>query len=141
VVLRRFVDEAWVRREPDLAIREGVSLQHASRAGLPAPTLIAVDATGEHCGTPATLVEKIPGEVILEPKDPKHWVRSLAGSAAQIHRVEASGFRWKYRRYNDREALAVPSWSKQQGAWRKAIEIVTGPMRPYAECFVHRDYH
>src|SRR6266571_3150316 len=68
VVLRRFADEAWVRREPDIALREGVSLQHASRAGLPAPELLAIDATGEHCGIPATLVEKIPGKVILEPE-------------------------------------------------------------------------
>ena len=141
VILRRFVDEAWVAREPDVAVREGVSLQHARRAGLPAPELIAMDAAGEACGIPATLAEKIPGVVILEPEDRRRWVGGLAESAARIHRVDASGFRWKYRRYNDREALVVPSWSKQQDAWRKAIEILTGPMRPYAECFVHRDYH
>jgi len=141
VVLRRFVDEAWLSREPDVASREGVSLQHARRAGLPAPEAIAIDATGEQCGSPATLVERIPGEVILEPKDRKQWVRGLAETAARIHRVEASGFRWKYRRYNEREPLVVPAWSKEQDAWRTAIEMVAGPMRPYAECFVHRDYH
>ncbi len=135
------MNEKWVREEPDLAIREGTTIQHATRAGLPAPELVAIDADGTHCGVPATLVTKLPGSVVLEPTDKTLWLRGLAESAAQIHRVEASGFRWKYRRYNDRVALAVPRWSTQPEAWKKAIEIVEGPSHSYRECFVHRDYH
>jgi aminoglycoside phosphotransferase (APT) family kinase protein len=141
LVLRRFVNQQWVKREPHVAVREGLSLQHATRAGLPAPELIAVDADGTHCGVPATLVLKMPGSVVLEPADRAPWLRGLAESAARIHRVDAAGFRWKYRRYNDGQALAVPNWSKQQEAWKTAIETVEGPPRPYSECFVHRDYH
>ena len=141
LVLRRFVNQKWVEREPDIAVREALSLQHATRAGLPAPELIAFDPDGAHCGVPATLVARIPGSVVLEPADRTSWLRGLAESAAQIHRVDAAGFRWKYRRYNDGLALAVPSWSKQQEAWKIAIEIVEGPPRPYSESFVHRDYH
>jgi len=141
VVLRRFTDERWVEREPDLAVREGVSLQHAKRSGLPAPAAIAVDARGEECGVPATLVERIEGRVVLDPPDTRDWLRGLAESAAQIHRVEASGFRWKYRRYNEGERLSVPPRSKEQGAWKNAIAIVEGPAPSYNECFVHRDYH
>src|SRR5919204_2496278 len=69
LILRRFTDEEWVRREPDVAVREGASLQHAVRADLPVPTLIAVDAAGEHCGVPATLVTRVPGKVIIDPDD------------------------------------------------------------------------
>ena len=141
VVLRRFTDEKWVKREPDLAAREGLSLQHARRAGLPVPAMIAVDARGDDCGVPATLVERIEGVVILTPADMPDWLRGLAEAAAQIHRVEASGFRWKYRRYNDGVRLTVPTWSTQQDAWRRAIEIVQSPARSYRECFIHRDYH
>ena len=141
LVLRRFVDQEWVEREPDVAVREGVSLQHATRAGLPAPELIAVDRDGTHTGVPATLVSRIAGSVVLEPTDMTSWLRGLAESAAQIHRVDAAGFRSKYRRYNDEQPLAVPNWSKQQEAWKKAIEIVEGPPRTYPESFVHRDYH
>jgi aminoglycoside phosphotransferase (APT) family kinase protein len=108
---------------------------------LPAPELIAVDPDGTHCGVPATLVARFPGSVVLEPTDRTSWLRGLAESAARIHRVDAAGFRWKYRRYNDGEALAVPNWSKQRDAWKEAIEIVEGPPHSYAECFVHRDYH
>jgi Ser/Thr protein kinase RdoA (MazF antagonist) len=130
-----------VKREPDLALREGMSLQHAVCASLPVPTLIALDASGEHCGVPATLVTRVSGKVILEPADRSEWLRGLARSAFQIHRVEASGFRWKYRRYNDGARLSVPSWSQRQDAWKKAIEIVEGPAPTYRECFIHRDYH
>jgi aminoglycoside phosphotransferase (APT) family kinase protein len=141
LVLRRFVNQQWVKREPHVAVREGLSLQHAIRAGLPAPELIAVDRDGTHCGVPATLVSKIPGSVVLDPADRAPWLRGLAESAARIHRVDAAGFRWKYRRYNDGQSLAVPNWSNQREAWKKAIETVEGPSRPYSECFVHRDYH
>jgi aminoglycoside phosphotransferase (APT) family kinase protein len=141
LVLRRFVNEKWVNAEPDVAVREGMSLQHATRAGLPAPELIALDADGEHCGVPATLVTRLEGSVVLEPADWKQWLRGLAAAATRIHRVDAAGFRWKYRRYNEGATLTLPRWSKQQDAWAKAIEVVEGPPRSYSECFVHRDYH
>jgi aminoglycoside phosphotransferase (APT) family kinase protein len=141
LVLRRFVNEKWVKAEPDVAVREGMSLQHATRAGLLAPELIALDADGEHCGVPATLATRLEGSVVLEPSDPEQWLRGLAETAARIHRVDAGGFRWNYRRYNEGATLTLPRWSRQPDAWAKAIEVVEGPPRSYSECFVHRDYH
>jgi aminoglycoside phosphotransferase (APT) family kinase protein len=108
---------------------------------LPAPALVAVDAKGEHCGAPATLVWMLPGNVVLEPTDYEVWLDGLAAVAAQIHRVDAAGFPWKYRRYNDAEALAVPIWSSEPAAWKKAIDVVNWPQPSYRECFIHRDYH
>ena len=81
------------------------------------------------------------GEVVLRPENWTEWLQGLAHAAAQIHRVEADGFPWTYRRYNDRAVLAVPQWSKQPEAWKAAIEVVQEPAPPYSECFVHRDYH
>ena len=43
LLLRRFTDSEWVGREPDLAVREATSVQHAKRAGLLAPELVATD--------------------------------------------------------------------------------------------------
>jgi aminoglycoside phosphotransferase (APT) family kinase protein len=141
LILRRFHNREWVRLEPDVAVREALSLQHASRAGLAVPALVGFDRDGTHCSVPATLVSRIPGEVVLEPTDRMSWLRGLAESAARIHRVDAAGFRWKYRRYNYGQPLTVPNWSKRREAWKKAIEIVDGPARSYSESFVHRDYH
>jgi len=141
LVLRRFSDREWVKREPDVAMREARSLQHAVRAGLAAPSLIAVDATGEHCGVPATLASRLRGRVVLSPDDMSGWLDGLAGAAAKIHRVDAAGFPWTYTRYNENESLRVPLWSTQPEAWKRAIEIVEGPQPAYRECFVHRDFH
>ena len=141
LVLRRFTNEGWVKEEPDVAFREATSVQKARMAGLPAPELIASDRDGSHCGVPATLVTLVPGKVVLQPVDRTEWLNGLANAAAQIHRVEASGFPWKYRRYNDRDLLTVPPWSTQADVWKRAIEVVQGPAPSYSECFVHRDYH
>jgi aminoglycoside phosphotransferase (APT) family kinase protein len=141
LVLRRFTNEEWVRLEPDVAVREAASLQQATRAGFPAPELVATDRDGSYCGVPATLVTRLPGNVVLQPSNWNEWLQGLARAAAQIHRVDAAGFPWKYRRYNERESLAVPRWSRQPDAWKKAIEVIQGPPPFYRECFVHRDYH
>jgi aminoglycoside phosphotransferase (APT) family kinase protein len=141
LVLRRFTNDKWVREEPDIAVREAASVQHATRAGLPAPELVATDKDGSYCGVPATLVTLVQGEVVLMAANRQEWIRGLAQAAAQIHRVDAAGFRWKYRRYNDRDSLQVPQWSQQPDAWRNAIDVVQGVAPSYRECFVHRDYH
>lgn len=141
LMLRRFHDAKWVGEEPEIALREAMSLQQATRAGLPVPQIVAIDAKGEHCGVPATLVTEIAGRVVLNPDDRHGWLRGLAEAAARIHRVDAGGFRWRYRRYNERDRLEIPRWSKLPNVWRKAIEVVQGPAPDYSECFVHRDYH
>ena len=141
LVLRRFTTRDWVRREPDVAVREAASLQQATRAGLPVPELVATDRDGTYCGVPATLATMMPGEVVLRPGNWKGWLDGLAGAAAKIHRVDAAGFPWSYRRYNEGESLAVPGWSKQPDAWKRAIQIVQGAAPSFRSCFIHRDYH
>ena len=141
LVLRRFTDKTWVKKEPDVAAREAASVSHAASAGLPAPQLVGCDADGSQCGAPATLVTMLRGEVVLRPESWTGWMQGLAYAAARIHAVDGEGLRWKYRRYNERAALAVPKWSSQPEAWRRAIEAVQEPAPEYRECFVHRDYH
>lgn len=141
LVLRRFTNRDWVRREPDVALREAASLQHATRAGLPVPELVATDRDGSYCGVPATLATMMPGEVVLRPANWKEWLDGLAGAAAKIHRVDAAGFPWSYRRYNEGESLSVPGWSKHPDAWKLAIQIVHRAAPSFRSCFVHRDYH
>ena len=141
LVLRRFTNRDWVRREPDVAVREAASLQQATRARLPVPELVATDRDGTYCGVPATLATMMPGEVVLRPGNWKGWLDGLAGAAAKIHRVDAAGFPWSYRRYNEGESLAVPGWSKQPDAWKRAIQIVQGAAPSFRSCFIHRDYH
>ena len=141
LVLRRFTNEEWVRREPDVAFREASSVRKAFSSGLPAPELVACDPDGSLCGVPATLVTLLPGEVVLQPGNRSEWVDGLACAAAQIHRIDAEELPWKYRRFNNEEVFVVPQWSREPEAWKKVIERVQEPPPSYRECFVHRDYH
>jgi aminoglycoside phosphotransferase (APT) family kinase protein len=141
LVLRRFADQEWVKQEPDVAAREAASVRHARAAGLPAPELVGCDADGVRCGTPATLVTMLRGDVVLRPTSRREWLDGLARVAAQIHRVDADGFPWTYRRYNEGDLLVVPRWSRQPNAWKIAIEVVQRPVPWHRDCFVHRDYH
>ncbi len=92
LILRRFMNEDWVRQEPEVAAREAASVRHATKAGLPAPELVACDTDGSHCGAPATLVTMLRGKVVLQPANWNEWLNGLARTAAQIHRVDVEGF-------------------------------------------------
>jgi aminoglycoside phosphotransferase (APT) family kinase protein len=81
------------------------------------------------------------GEVVLQPANWNEWLAGLAGAAAKIHRVDAAGFPWSYRRYNEGESLAVPGWSKNPEVWKRALQVVHGAAPPFRACFVHRDFH
>jgi aminoglycoside phosphotransferase (APT) family kinase protein len=140
-VLRRFVDDEWIKAEPDLARHEAASLQRAASANVPTPALIACDERGEQCGVPATLVTRLAGAVELKPANLDRWLHEMAAALVRVHEVPARDFSWEYSPYNDVARLAVPPWSAFPERWAKAIEIVQGP-RPLArECFIHRDYH
>jgi aminoglycoside phosphotransferase (APT) family kinase protein len=141
LVLRRFDDKQWLGLEPDLVAHEAAALAWASNVGVAVPTLVAFDPDGSQSGIPATLTTRVPGSPQLRPRDRSVWVSGMAAAAVEIHRIDADGFPWTYRRYNAKDRLDVPRWSKERDAWRSAIELVNGPAPRTRECFVHRDYH
>jgi len=47
LVLRRYVRDDWLAKEPDLATREADALRILEDSPLPVPRLVAVDPTGE----------------------------------------------------------------------------------------------
>src|SRR5439155_25494523 len=49
LVLRRYVNRAWLAREPDLAEHEARVLSLLAPTGVCAPELVAVDPTGSSC--------------------------------------------------------------------------------------------
>ena len=62
LVLRLHTNDAWLAEEPDLATREAVALRALAGTPVVAPSLIAVDESGEFCGRPAVLMSLLPGE-------------------------------------------------------------------------------
>ena len=146
-VLRRFTDAEWLAREPDLAGREAEALTLVAAVPLPTPRLIAVDARGEECDTPAVLMSRVPGNLLAAPDDIDGFVRRLAEPVPIIHGTPfpARAAIPDYRPYDVEEArrgeLRPPIGARVPAAWERAIEVHAGPAPAGAEVFLHRDYH
>ncbi|GIO14496.1 hypothetical protein J19TS2_40510 [Cohnella xylanilytica] len=145
LVLRQFEDADWIRREPDLALREAESLRRASGiAGARTPALVAVDADGTRCGTPTLLMTRLEGRVVLEPEDASRWLDGLASSLARLHAPDpaaAGGFPWTFRPYCDASKLDATSWSSVPDKWKLAADYLTARKPSFSKKFIHRDYH
>lgn len=140
-VLRQFLDAAWLKAEPDLALHEALSLRKSVNATVATPELIAYDETGEDCGAPATLMTQLPGTVQLKPANFDAWLHQLAEALLPLHAIEAQDFPWSYYPYNDISHLEPPLWSGFPKLWEKAIDVVACTRPATRECFIHRDYH
>ena len=141
LVLRRFVNQEWLKEEPDLALHEAASLEKANVADVPTPELVAYDEMGEHCGVPAVLMTRLPGSVELKPQNIDERLRRLAEAIIPVHAVEVGTHPWGYSPYVDVARLGPPDWSSIPELWERAIGILAGPRPPARESFIHRDYH
>jgi aminoglycoside phosphotransferase (APT) family kinase protein len=141
-VLRQFDNAEWVRDEPDLAIREAESLRRASLAArLQTPTIVAFDEDGSQCGTPAVLMTRLEGKVVLEPPNTARWLTGMAQALVRIHAVDPNDFPWTFTPYSDASSLDTSAWSKFPDKWRDSADIVMGPRPLVTMRFIHRDYH
>jgi aminoglycoside phosphotransferase (APT) family kinase protein len=138
LVLRRYVNEAWLTREPDLATREAAVLRLLEHEPLRTPRLVAVAVDGRAAGAPSLLMARLPGREAWNPPS----IPRLAEVGAAIHAVTAPrGFR-HYRRYASGQVLTPPPSSKRPQLWERAFEVadaVDVDERP--TCFIHRDHH
>lgn len=153
VVLRLFHDGEWVRNQPDLARREAEGLRMAARIGdVQTPRLIAYDGDGSQCGTktPALLMTRLEGGVVLQPADVSRWLDGMAQALARIHRMklepELSGgsptsYPWTYAPYSDASSMDTSSWSGIPGRWKEAADLVARSRPTFRPLFIHRDYH
>lgn len=141
VVLRQFNNAEWLIEEPDVVQHEAASLRKASESGLPAPSLIAFDETGEASGLPSILMTKVEGQVELLPNDFTKWTDGLAKILAMIHRVEADDFEWEYASYTHRDAVQLPEWTKKPAVWQSAFERLQWERPAFRGTFIHRDFH
>lgn len=142
LVLRRFVNQAWLEREPDLARKEARALRLLETSDVPAPQLVAVDEDGSASDVPSVLMTRLRGRVQFAPDDIDAWVRQLAAALPAVHAVDASGAGLQpYRSYNDPRTLEPPAWSRQPATWARALDVLTRPPPESRACFIHRDYH
>ncbi|GGR02230.1 phosphotransferase family protein [Deinococcus ruber] len=140
-VLRQFDNAEWLKNEPDLALHEARSLEHAAQDHVATPRLLAFDETGAACGVPTVLMSCLPGMVELNPPGLDGWLSELASTLAHLHQRSPQGFGWTYFTYQDVSSMQVPAWSGVPQAWASAIALVQGPRPSFVPHFIHRDYH
>jgi aminoglycoside phosphotransferase (APT) family kinase protein len=141
VVLRLFTNRNWLTHEPDLAVHEASALRAISQLDLPVPHLIAFDADGSRCGTPAVLMTHLPGRVNLQPVDFDQWLLEQAKVLRKLHTLTESDFHWVYFPYVKPMTAVIPKWSSISLKWLRAIRITQQPPPAGLTCFIHRDFH
>ncbi|MER7482850.1 alpha/beta fold hydrolase [Streptomyces sp. NPDC126510] len=134
LALRTFVKPFFRRHAPGLLVREAETLTLlAEQEGVPAPELIAVDATAGHCDHPSLLMSVLPGRVRVDEQDLDARVDLLAAQLARIHRIVPRDRPRAYQAWTSPEA--VPP------GWDRAVDVVRRTPPPYDGCFLHRDFH
>ena len=89
VVLRQPLNTAW-----DELDRHARVLETVVAHDVPAPRLLAVDATGGDAGRPSLLMSLLPGTARLPEVADDDYLRSLAQMAAALHSVTGPGLEW-----------------------------------------------
>jgi aminoglycoside phosphotransferase (APT) family kinase protein len=143
LVLRSFVEPFFRRHAPGLLTREADILTLLVGTGIPAPTLHAVDATGEHCDDPSLLMSLLPGTVRLDDEDLDLRIGLLARQLVRIHAIdlpEASRPR-TYQAWTSPERVRVPAATSRPDLWRRAVDVIGRTPPPYEGRFLHRDFH
>ncbi|WP_229815931.1 alpha/beta fold hydrolase [Streptomyces lucensis] len=141
LVLRTFVKPFFRRHAPGLLSREASVLGLlAGQRGVPAPALVAVDATAEHCDHPSLLMSRLPGRVRVDDEDGEALDRRLDLLAAQlvrIHAVEPEERPRPYEAWTSPHRVRTPAGS----SWERAVDVIRRDPPPYRGRFLHRDYH
>lgn len=134
LALRTFVKPFFRRHAPGLLAREASVLTLlAAEDGVPAPELVAADATAEHCDHPCLLMSLLPGCVRLTEEELDRRLDLLAGQLAAIHRVTPRERPRPYQAWR----VQVPEGE----LWQRALDVIRAEPPAYEGCFLHRDFH
>ncbi|MFE6171654.1 alpha/beta fold hydrolase [Streptomyces sp. NPDC056464] len=141
LALRTFVKPFFRRHAPGLLAREASVLTLlAGREDVPAPQLVAVDATAEHCDHPSLLMSLLPGRVRVDEEDQEELDRRLdllAAQLAAIHRVVPDERPRPYQAWTSPERVRTPGGA----LWERAVQVIRREPPAYEGCFLHRDFH
>ncbi len=120
VILRRYVWGAFRADKPDAPAREVAALDVAGEHGLPVPTVLASDVTGNAVsdGVPALVMSRIPGRAEPSP-DPD----ALARAATDIHRLAGLDFPHRYAPWCRNTATRAPAGGRDAGLWERALHL------------------
>lgn len=86
-VVVRCYDAAWHRADPEASTREFKVLEELARWSFPAPRPLLLDQPGGPFGAPTVVMTRLPGRPVLQAPDIEDYVRQMAATLAQLHRV------------------------------------------------------
>ncbi|MEU2625286.1 alpha/beta fold hydrolase [Streptomyces sp. NPDC007157] len=138
LVQRTFVKPFFRHHGPGLLAREAsVLAQLAGQEGIPAPDLVAVDATAEHCDHPTLLMSALPGRVRVDEDDLDRRLDLLAAQLVRVHGVVPDQRPRTYQAWTSPERVRTPDGP----LWERAVDVIRRDPPPYEGCFLHRDFH
>ncbi|MEU5209896.1 aminoglycoside phosphotransferase family protein [Streptomyces sp. NPDC020742] len=149
LVLRTFVN---VEHAEDWLSREAGALILLTGTGVPAPGLVAVDPTAEHCEYPSLLMTHLAGRTVLDDEGLETRVPLLARQLVAIHALRPFPKRSTsleqgrphrrpraYVAWTTADTVVTPKGA-DAAAWAAAIDVIRGPAPPYEGRFLHRDF-
>ncbi|MFH0520233.1 alpha/beta fold hydrolase [Streptomyces sp. M41] len=138
LALRTFVKPFFRKHAPGLLTREAEVLTLlAGRPDVPAPRLIAVDATAEHCDHPSLLMSLLPGRVRVDEDELDRRLDLLAAQLVAVHRVVPAERPRTYQAWTSPERVQAPGGA----LWERAVDVLRREPPAYEGCFLHRDFH
>ncbi|MFI6547971.1 alpha/beta fold hydrolase [Streptomyces prunicolor] len=138
LVQRTFVKPFFRHHGPGLLAREASVLALlAGQEGIPAPELVAVDATAEHCDHPTLLMSALPGRVRVDAADLDRRLDLLAAQLVRVHGVVPDERPRTYQAWTSPERVRAPDGA----LWERAVDVIRRDPPPYEGRFLHRDFH
>lgn len=136
LVLRTFVDTVHAE---DWLTREACALTSLPGTGVPAPGLIAVDPTAEHCEYPSLLMTHLEGRPVLDDQGLEMRVPLLARQLVAIHAVRPVEQPREYVALTTPETVVTPR-SADVAMWAAAIDVIRRPAPSAEGRLLHRDF-
>ena len=138
LVQRAFVKPFFRRHGPGLLAREASVLALlAEQESIPAPGLVAVDATAGHCDHPTLLMSALPGRVRVDGDDLDRRLDLLAAQLVRVHGVVPAQRPLPYQAWTSPERVRAPDGP----LWERAVDVIRRDPPPYEGRFLHRDFH
>lgn len=139
LVVRRYVESGIPSdHAPPVVDAEARTLRALAPSDVPSPRLVAADPSGEESGAPALLMTRLPGRMLLTPRDPASWSRQIARALPHIHALPLDTSPVIGPR--DVGSLEPPDWARDPTIWRAAIAAAQQPSPVCQPCFVHGDF-
>ncbi|MFD7530612.1 alpha/beta fold hydrolase [Streptomyces sp. NPDC059849] len=138
LVQRTFVKPFFRHHGPGLLNREASVLALlAGQDSIPAPGLVAVDATAEHCDHPTLLMSALPGRVRVDGDDLDRRLDLLAAQLVRVHGVVPAERPRPYQAWTSPERVRTPDGP----LWERAVDVIRRDPPPHEGRFLHRDFH